>query len=213
MRQPGAHRPNVDVGAGRLPRHRLPEGKEGYPVRLQVLAQPLSFRLIRVEGDVHAPAVIEAERAMHRGLTHGAHRQWLGEVNGKSPLDGPELFRGEEAIAIVALGNGVRRAVLILGPLLEILLQGGHLRQLAHRPGTYVYSPGQRRQAEASRDAYQHGLTKAGYGPITTEILDAPEFYYAEDYHQQYLAKNPGGYCGLGGTGVSCPIGLSVAAK
>ena len=59
--------------------------------------------------------------------------------------------------------------------------------------------------------AYQRELARAGYGAITTEILDAPEFYYAEDYHQQYLAKNPNGYCGLGGTGVSCPIGLKTA--
>ncbi|MGH3085622.1 MAG: peptide-methionine (S)-S-oxide reductase MsrA [Gaiellaceae bacterium] len=77
-----------------------------------------------------------------------------------------------------------------------------------YRSGIYVYSPEQRRLAEASRDAYQRGLKAAGYGAITTEILDAPEFYYAEDYHQQYLAKNPGGYCGLGGTGVSCPVGV-----
>ena len=79
-----------------------------------------------------------------------------------------------------------------------------------YRSGIYVYSPEQRQQAEASLKAYQSGLQQAGYGDITTEILDAPEFYYAEDYHQQYLAKNPGGYCGLGGTGVSCPTGLSV---
>jgi len=77
-----------------------------------------------------------------------------------------------------------------------------------YRSGIYVYTPEQRKQAEASRDAYQRMLSKAGYGPITTEILDAPEFYYAEDYHQQYLAKNPGGYCGLGGTGVACQTGL-----
>ena len=82
-----------------------------------------------------------------------------------------------------------------------------------YRSGVYVYSPEQRRLAAASRDAYQRGLTKAGYGAITTEILDAPEFYYAEDYHQQYLAKNPAGYCGLGGTGVTCPTGLVEAAK
>ena len=81
-----------------------------------------------------------------------------------------------------------------------------------YRSGIYVSTPEQRRQAEASRDAYQRVLSKAGYGPITTEILDAPEFYYAEDYHQQYLAKNPGGYCGLGGTGVACPTGLVEAA-
>jgi peptide-methionine (S)-S-oxide reductase len=74
-----------------------------------------------------------------------------------------------------------------------------------YRSGIYVYSESQRKQAEASRDAYQKALSAAGYGKITTEILDAPEFYYAEGYHQQYLAKNPGGYCGLGGTKVCYP--------
>jgi peptide-methionine (S)-S-oxide reductase len=80
-----------------------------------------------------------------------------------------------------------------------------------YRSAIYVYSDEQRARAEASRDAYQEVLTKAGYGRITTEIRDAPAFYYAEDYHQQYLAKNPFGYCGHGGTGVSCPIGLTPA--
>jgi peptide-methionine (S)-S-oxide reductase len=77
-----------------------------------------------------------------------------------------------------------------------------------YRSGIYWYGDGQRAAAEASRDIYQKRLDEAGHGKITTEIRDAPEFYYAEDYHQQYLAKNPGGYCGLGGTGVSCPVGL-----
>lgn len=77
-----------------------------------------------------------------------------------------------------------------------------------YRSGIYTYSPEQKQLAEASKEAYQQELSKAGYGNITTEILDAPEFYYAEDYHQQYLAKNPGGYCGLGGTNVSCPTGV-----
>lgn len=76
-----------------------------------------------------------------------------------------------------------------------------------YRSGIYAYSADQKKLAEASRQMYQEALKKAGYGEITTEILDAPEFYYAEDYHQQYLAKNPGGYCGLGGTSVACPIG------
>jgi peptide-methionine (S)-S-oxide reductase len=76
-----------------------------------------------------------------------------------------------------------------------------------YRSGIYYYDDAQRRAAEASRDAYQERLDSVGFDRITTEILPAPEFYYAEDYHQQYLAKNPGGYCGLGGTGVSCPIG------
>ncbi len=66
--------------------------------------------------------------------------------------------------------------------------------------------------AEASKQAYEKALKAKGYGAITTEIRDAPEFYFAEDYHQQYLAKNPAGYCGVGGTGVSCPIGVGVAA-
>ena len=82
-----------------------------------------------------------------------------------------------------------------------------------YRSGIYVYSPEQRRLAEGSRDAYQKVLSTAGYGPITTEIVDAPEFYYAEDYHQQYLAKNPNGYCGLGGTGVACPTGLAAVGR
>ena len=79
-----------------------------------------------------------------------------------------------------------------------------------YRSGIYYHDDEQRRAAERSRDTFQTQLTVAGYGVITTEILPAPEFYYAEDYHQQYLAKNPGGYCGIGGTGVSCPVGLEV---
>jgi peptide-methionine (S)-S-oxide reductase len=81
-----------------------------------------------------------------------------------------------------------------------------------YRSGIYVYDDAQRRAALASKDAYGKALASRGYGPITTEIVDAGPFYFAEDYHQQYLAKNPAGYCGLGGTGVSCPIGAGVAA-
>jgi peptide-methionine (S)-S-oxide reductase len=79
-----------------------------------------------------------------------------------------------------------------------------------YRSAVYAYGPGQLRAAEASRDTYQEKLRAAGYGAITTEIREAPEFYYAEDYHQQYLAKNPHGYCGIGGTGVACPVGVAV---
>jgi peptide-methionine (S)-S-oxide reductase len=78
-----------------------------------------------------------------------------------------------------------------------------------YRSAIYTFSPEQLAAAKASRDAYQDRLTAAGYGRITTEITEAPPFYYAEDYHQQYLAKNPGGYCGIGGTGVSCPVGVN----
>ena len=79
-----------------------------------------------------------------------------------------------------------------------------------YRSGLYVTTPEQRAAAEASKAAYQPVLAANGYGEITTEIVDAPEFYFAEDYHQQYLAKVPNGYCGLGGTGLSCPIGTGV---
>jgi len=76
-----------------------------------------------------------------------------------------------------------------------------------YRSGIYTFTPEQRKAAEASKAMYETAIKGKGYGAITTEIVDAPEFYFAEDYHQQYLAKNPFGYCGLGGTGVSCPIG------
>jgi peptide-methionine (S)-S-oxide reductase len=82
-----------------------------------------------------------------------------------------------------------------------------------YRSGIYAFTPAQRKAAEASRAMYANAIKSKGYGAITTEILDAPKFYFAEDYHQQYLAKNPHGYCGLGGTGVSCPIGTGVTAK
>jgi peptide-methionine (S)-S-oxide reductase len=78
-----------------------------------------------------------------------------------------------------------------------------------YRSGIYYYDEAQRVAAEHSREAYQQELSRRRYGTITTEILPAPEFYYAEEYHQQYLAKNPDGYCGLGGTGVSCPVGVA----
>ena len=82
-----------------------------------------------------------------------------------------------------------------------------------YRSAIYCSSATQRQVAEASRAAYQDRLTAAGFGRITTEISEAPPFYYAEDYHQQYLAKNPGGYCGHGGTGVSCPVGTHASSR
>jgi peptide-methionine (S)-S-oxide reductase len=81
-----------------------------------------------------------------------------------------------------------------------------------YRSGIYYFDAAQRAAAERSRDEYQRALSKAGYGAITTEVVAAPEFYFAEDYHQQYLAKNPDGYCGIGGTGVACQVGLTTAA-
>ncbi|MGV8997064.1 MAG: peptide-methionine (S)-S-oxide reductase MsrA [Parvibaculaceae bacterium] len=91
-------------------------------------------------------------------------------------------------------------------------MRQGNDQGTQYRSGIYVTSPVQRAAAESSRVAYNDELVKAGYPAITTEILDAPTFYFAEDYHQQYLAKNPAGYCGLGGTGVTCSIGTGVEA-
>jgi len=81
-----------------------------------------------------------------------------------------------------------------------------------YRSAIYTYGEEQAKAALASRDMFQQSLQKAGFGKITTEIRAAPEFYYAEDYHQQYLGKNPSGYCGLGGTGISCPAGVAERA-
>ncbi len=89
-------------------------------------------------------------------------------------------------------------------------MRQGNDRGTQYRSGIYPTSQAQRDAAEASRKLYQERLSAAGLGTITTEIRDAPPFFMAEDYHQQYLAKNPGGYCGIGGTGVSCPVGLAV---
>jgi len=83
-------------------------------------------------------------------------------------------------------------------------MRQGNDRGTQYRSGIYVFDESQRAAAAASMADYQQALSANGYGPVTTEVIDAPEFYYAEDYHQQYLAKNPRGYCGLGGTGVSC---------
>jgi peptide-methionine (S)-S-oxide reductase len=87
-------------------------------------------------------------------------------------------------------------------------MQQGNDVGTQYRSAIYCFSPAQRRAAESSRAAFQDRLTAAGFGRITTEIADAPPFYYAEDYHQQYLHKNPDGYCGLGGTGVTCGVGV-----
>lgn len=89
--------------------------------------------------------------------------------------------------------------------------QGGDIGT-QYRSGLYVSGDAQAQAAAASLEAYQQALSQQGYGPITTEIAAAGPFYFAEDYHQQYLAKNPGGYCGVGGTGVTCPIGTGVGA-
>ena len=110
-------------------------------------------------------------------------------------------------------------AVISYDQLLQVFWEGHNptqgMRQgndagTQYRSGIYTYSDAQKAAAEAAKAAFAPRLSEAGYGVITTEILNAPEFFFAEDYHQQYLAKNPNGYCGIGGTGVTCPIGVGV---
>ena len=91
-------------------------------------------------------------------------------------------------------------------------MRQGNDQGTQYRSGVYCYGDAQQQAAEQSRAAYQRALQAAGRGAITTEVIAAPDFYFAEDYHQQYLHKNPGGYCGIGGTGVTCPVGVLTAA-
>jgi peptide-methionine (S)-S-oxide reductase len=112
----------------------------------------------------------------------------------------PKLIRYEELLKVFWEGHDPTQG-----------MRQGNDVGTQYRSGIYYNGDAQRLAAEASREVYQRALDAAGLGHITTEILPAPEFFYAEDYHQQYLAKNPGGYCGVGGTGVSCPVGVLTA--
>jgi len=112
--------------------------------------------------------------------------------------------------------------VISYDALLKLFWEGHNLTQgmrqgndigTQYRSSIFTYSEDQKRKAEASKAAYEAVLKDRGFGPVTTEIVDAPAFYFAEDYHQQYLSKNPSGYCGLGGTGVSCPIGVGETVR
>ena len=154
--------------------------------------------------------------AASRGVHHGGRLR--GRAHPESDL--PEVcsgMTGHAEVVLVVFDPHVIRYEDLLKAFWEDHDPTQGMRQgndigTQYRSGIYCDSDADRRAAEASRDAYQQRLSAAGYGRITTEILPAPEFYYAEDYHQQYLAKNPDGYCGLGGTGVSCPVGLGAHA-
>jgi peptide-methionine (S)-S-oxide reductase len=152
----------------------------------------------------------------------GVHATAVGYAGGYTPNPTyEEVCSGATGHAEVVLVVFDPRA-LAYADLLRVFWEGHDptqgLRQgndvgTQYRSAIYTAGPEQRRLAEASREVYQRALEQAGYGRITTEIADAPEFYYAEEYHQQYLAKNPRGYCGIGGTGVACPAGLATTAR
>jgi len=153
----------------------------------------------------------------------GADRVWITAVGYSAGLTPNPTYEevcsgrtGHNEVVCIAFDP----AVTPYENLLKIFWEGhdptqgmrqGNDRGTQYRSGIYTYSAAQRAAAERSKADFEPRLQAAGYAPITTEIVDAPEFYFAEDYHQQYLAKNPAGYCGLGGTGVTCPIGTGVA--
>ena len=150
-------------------------------------------------------------------LVEGVSRVKSGYVGGAAPNPTYEQVcsgtTGHVEIVQVEYDPGV----ISFGDLLEIffvvhdpttLNRQGNDVGTQYRSGIYVYGEAQRAEAEAARTAFAAKLRDAGFGSITTEVLDAPPFYFAEDYHQQYLDKNPNGYCGLGGTGVTCPVGV-----
>ncbi|MGH8674028.1 MAG: peptide-methionine (S)-S-oxide reductase MsrA [Burkholderiales bacterium] len=153
--------------------------------------------------------------------THGVHTTAVGYAGGETQNPSYEEvcsgFTNHAEVVLVAFDP----KQVGYEELLKIFWEGhdptqgmrqGNDRGTQYRSAIYCYGESQKRTALDSRDRFQLGLKGAGFGTITTEIRDAPEFYYAEDYHQQYLGKNPAGYCGLGGTGVSCPAGTRASA-
>ncbi len=146
----------------------------------------------------------------------GVHSTMVGYAGGYTPnATYEEVCSGKtghnEVVRVV-----YDPAVISFDDLLKVFWEGhdptqgmrqGNDRGTQYRSGIYTYSDAQATAAKASKDMFEPRLKASGYGVVTTEIVDAPTFYFAEDYHQQYLAKNPSGYCGIGGTGVTCPIG------
>jgi peptide-methionine (S)-S-oxide reductase len=201
------------------PEEALPGRDEAMPVpaRHEVLGTPLvpPFPSGSEQLVVGMGCFWGAERVFWRA--DGVHTTAVGYAGGYTPNPTYEEVcsgrTGHTEVVLVVFDP----AVLPLEEVLRLFWEGHDptqgMRQGAdhgtqYRSAVYWANEAQRAAAESSRDAFQAELTRAGYGAITTEIAEAGPFYYAEDYHQQYLAKNPNGYCGLGGTGVACPVGL-----
>ena len=203
----------------------MPTPEQALPGRTQRM--PVAPKHFVLGGPISPPFPEGLERAVFgMGCFWGAERKFwqargvyttaVGYAAGHTPNPTYEEvcsgLTGHNEVVLVVFDPGTTSYLEMLRIFFESHDPTQGLRQgndvgTQYRSGIYVFSAEQRRAAEAARDAFQKRLREAGYGDITTEILEAPEFYYAEDYHQQYLAKNPHGYCGLGGTGVSCPIG------
>jgi len=210
-------------------KHALPSADEALPGRDEPLAVPERHAVLAtpLQGPFPAPL---AQVVLGMGCFWGAERRFweqpgvyttaVGYAGGHTPNP---TYRevcsgrtGHTEVVLVVFDP----AVLPFDAVLRLFWEGhdptqgmrqGNDLGTQYRSAIYTAGAEQQQAAEASREAYAAVLAAAGYGAITTEIAAAGPFYYAEEYHQQYLAKNPGGYCGLGGTGVSCPVGLGVA--
>jgi len=215
---------------GRSQKLRIPSADEALPGRTQRMPVPVQHFVTGARLEPPFPAGTEVA-LFGMGCFWGAERKYwtlrgvystaVGYAGGHTPNPTyREVCSGltghNEVVRVV-----FEPAVISYDELLKVFweshdptqgMRQGNDVGTQYRSGIYYYSDAQHRAAVASRAAYQSMLSAARYGDITTEIISAPEFYYAEEYHQQYLAKNPGGYCGLGGTGVSCPIGLTTPA-
>jgi peptide-methionine (S)-S-oxide reductase len=208
---------------------KLPTPQEALPGRAQPMSVPAKHFVLGTPLAPPFPAEMQmalfglgcfwgAEKAFWK--TKGVHSTSVGYAAGSTPNPSyQEVCTGRtghnEVVRVV-----FDPAKVTYADLLRVFWEGHDptqgMRQgndvgTQYRSGIYVHGDEQRKAAEASRDAYGKALAAAGHGAITTEIIPAPEFYYAEEYHQQYLAKNPNGYCGHGGTGVSCAVGLATA--
>jgi peptide-methionine (S)-S-oxide reductase len=209
--------------------HRIPTAAEALPGRPEPIPVPERHF---VSGNRIVPPFPEGHEVADVGLgcfwgaekafweLPGVYATAVGDQGGTTPNPTyEEVCTGETGHAeVVRVVFDPRR--LSYGELLRVFweshdptqgMRQGNDVGTQYRSAIYVHSEAQRRAAEASRDAYARALAERGHGAVTTEIRAAPPFFYAEEYHQQYLAKNPAGYCGLGGTGVSCPVGAGVA--
>ncbi len=209
---------------GRSAKLRIPSKQDALPGRAE--AMPVADRHFVLGTSLRPPFPEGLEQALFgMGCFWGAERMFwqAGGVHTTAVGYAAGHTRNPSYEEVCSGGTGHTEAVLVVfdpratryAALLELFwenhdptqgMRQGNDVGTQYRSGVYTHSAAQRRAAEASRDSYTKLLAEAGYGEISTEILDAPAFYYAEDYHQQYLAKNPGGYCAMGGTGVACAV-------
>ncbi len=209
---------------GRSAKLRIPSKQDALPGRAE--AMPVADRHFVLGTSLRPPFPEGLEQALFgMGCFWGAERMFwqAGGVHTTAVGYAAGHTRNPSYEEVCSGGTGNTEAVLVVfdpratdyAALLELFwenhdptqgMRQGNDVGTQYRSGVYTHSAAQRRAAEASRDSYTKLLAEAGYGEISTEILDAPAFYYAEDYHQQYLAKNPAGYCGMGGTGVPCDV-------